>query len=112
MSDRLVREATRRDLAGVLALYRELRPNDPVLPHLKASSSWDRLLGSPGVLVIVAESEGSIASTCMLAIVPNITNGGRPFGIIEHVVTAQMHRRRGLARSVLGYALREAWSLL
>ena len=45
----------------------------------------------------------------MLAIVPNIVNGGRPFGIIEHVVTAQTHRRRGLARAVLVCASRLAW---
>jgi GNAT superfamily N-acetyltransferase len=110
MCDHIVREAARGDLPSLLALYRELRPNDPELPLDEASSSWDRLLGNSGVRVIVAESESSIASTCMLAIVPNIANGGRPFGIIEHVVTAVSQRRRGLARAVLEYALRLAWS--
>ena len=110
MSDCVVREATRGDLVGILALYRELRPNDPVLSLVEASASWDRVLSSSGVQVIVAELESSIASSCMLAIVPNIAHGGRPFGIIEHVITAQIHRRRGLARSVLAYALRLAWS--
>jgi len=110
MSDCLVRKATREDLAGILALYRELRPNDPVLPLADASASWDHLLSSPGLLVIVAELERSIASSCMLAIVPDLACGGRPFGIIEHVITAQTHRRRGFARSVLAYALQLAWS--
>src|ERR1700682_1009824 len=80
------------------------------MPDSEVSSSCDHLLGSPGVLVIVAESGSSIASTCMLAIVPSIANGGRPFGVIEHVVTAKTQRRRGLARSVLEHALRLAWS--
>jgi GNAT superfamily N-acetyltransferase len=110
MCDHIVREAARSDLPGLLALYRELRPDDPELPFDEVSSSWDGLLGNSGVRVIVAESESSIASTCMLAIVPNIANGGRPFGIIEHVVTAVSQRRRGLARAVLEYALRLAWS--
>ena len=110
MSDHLIREATRTDRPGLLTLYRELRPNDPAMPDSEVSSSWDHLLGSPGVLVIVAESGSSIASTCMLAIVPSIANGGRPFGVIEHVVTAKTQRRRGLARSVLEHALRLAWS--
>jgi ribosomal protein S18 acetylase RimI-like enzyme len=110
MIGHLIREATRADLPGLLALYRELRPNDPAMPDSEASSSWDHLLGSPGLLVIVAESGSSIASTCMLAIVPSIASGGRPFGVIEHVVTAKTLRRRGLARSVLEHALRLAWS--
>jgi GNAT superfamily N-acetyltransferase len=80
------------------------------MPHSEVSSSWARFLDSPGVFVIVAECVDSIAATCMLAIVPNITNGGRPFGVIEHVVTAKAQRRRGLARAVLEYALRLAWS--
>ena len=71
MSGHLIREATRADLPGLLALYRELRPNDPAMPDSEASSSWDHLLGSPVLLVIVAESGSSIASTCMLAIVPS-----------------------------------------
>jgi GNAT superfamily N-acetyltransferase len=109
-SEHVVREATRADLSGVLALYRELRPNDPVLPDLEASASWDRVLASPDALVIVAGSQGAVESTCMLAIVPNIANGGRPFGIIEHVITLRKQRRRGLARAVLEHALHLAWS--
>jgi GNAT superfamily N-acetyltransferase len=110
MSEHAVREAKHADLPGLLALYRELRPNDPVLPDLEALASWDRLLTSPDALVIVAGSGGAVESTCMLAIVPSIANGGRPFGIIEHVITARRHRRRGLARAVLEHALHLAWS--
>ena len=110
MSDQVVREATRSDLPGLLALYRELRPDDPLIQHSEVSANWLRLLDSPGVFVIVAECVNSIASTCMLAIVPNVTHGGRPFGVIEHVVTARTQRRRGFARAVLEYALRLAWS--
>jgi GNAT superfamily N-acetyltransferase len=46
----------------------------------------------------------------MLAIVPNLASGARPFGIIEHVVTLQEFRRRGHARRVLEHALKLAWS--
>ena len=72
MCDHIVREAARSDLPGLLALYRELRPDDPELPFDEVSSSWDGLLGNSGVRVIVAESESSIASTCMAALIAEV----------------------------------------
>src|SRR5439155_18447665 len=42
--------------------------------------------------------------------VRNIAEVGGAVGISGHVVTARIHRRRGVARSVLAYALRVAWS--
>jgi GNAT superfamily N-acetyltransferase len=105
-----VRLAERIDLNGMLALYRELRPNDPALSEAEASEIWVRILSNPDLRVVVAECDGTLASTCMLAVVSNLANGGRPFGVIEHVVTLPRMRRRGLARAVLQFALNVAWS--
>lgn len=77
MSAVAVREAVRKDLATILELYRELRPNDPVLSNTQASESKDHLLSSPGVRVIVAEQAGVVVSSCMLAMISNLANGGR-----------------------------------
>jgi GNAT superfamily N-acetyltransferase len=46
----------------------------------------------------------------MLATVPSLANGARPFGLIEHVVTLSAHRKRGYARLVLEHAIQLAWS--
>jgi GNAT superfamily N-acetyltransferase len=46
----------------------------------------------------------------MLAMVANLASGGRPIGLVEHVVTLEPFRGRGLARAVLGFALDLAWS--
>jgi GNAT superfamily N-acetyltransferase len=46
----------------------------------------------------------------MLALVPNLANGARPFGVVEHVVTLPEFRRRGHARRALEHALNLAWS--
>ena len=51
-----------------------------------------------------------VTATCMLAIVPNLASGARPFGVVEHVVTLPQFRRQGLARLVLQFALDLAWS--
>lgn len=98
------------DLAGLLELYRELRPRDPVLSVSELSGHWERMLCNPDLNVIVADPAGSLAATCMLAIVANLANGAAPFGVIEHVVTAKALRRRGLGRAVLEFALELAWS--
>src|SRR5437660_5503678 len=110
MSHAQVRIANGRDLSGLLALYRELRPNDPILTQPEAERIFSLMLDDPNVSVIVAAVDTAIASTCMLAVVPNLAHGGRPFGVIEHVVTTRTHRRKGLARGVIEFALNLAWS--
>jgi GNAT superfamily N-acetyltransferase len=103
------------DLAAVLALYRELRPADPVLPAARATALWEQLLADPHIAIVVVDDQlgpaaATVAATCMLAIIPNLASGGRPIGLIEHVITGQAFRRRGLGRAVLQAALQRAWA--
>ena len=108
----VIRECKEEDLAGLLSLYAELRPNDPVLaPSVAREALLRRLLAAPGVRLLVAEVEGQLAATCQLGVIPTLTNGGRPFAIIEHVVTASAFRRRGLSQQLLAQALTLAWEL-
>ena len=105
-----VREAVMGDLAAVRALYAELRPNDPVLPPDEAQRLWGEIVDNPHACVVVAEMQGQLGATCMLATIPNLASGGRRIGVIEHVITAAAFRRRGLAREVLRHALSLAWA--
>jgi GNAT superfamily N-acetyltransferase len=59
--------------------------------------------------VIVAQVAERLVSSCTLAIVPNLSRGGRPYGVIENVVTHADHRRQGLGRKVLEHAIALAW---
>jgi Acetyltransferase (GNAT) family len=93
------------DLPGIFALYRELRPNDPELSHTEGNSALGRILNDANLHLVVGEHAGSLAATCMLAVVPNLAGGARPFGVIEHVVTLSQFRRQGLARLVQRFAL-------
>lgn len=106
----VIRECKEEDLAGLLRLYGELRPNDPALAPSVAREALGRLLAAPGVRILVAEVAGELAATCQLAVIPTLTNGGRPFAIIEHVVTASGFRRQGLSQQVLERALALAWA--
>ena len=105
-----VRLATPEDLAGVLALYRELRPADPALTEMQARTALNRVLDDKNLHLIVCEHDGVLVATCMLAVIENLARGAHPFGVLEHVVTLAQFRRQGFARMLLRYALELAWS--
>lgn len=104
-----IRSAKLDELPSVLALYRQLNPGDPVLDVAAAEQVWSALLTSGFTTIFVADAAGLLVSSCTLAIVPNLSRGARPYGVIENVVTDADHRRRGLGRAVLHAALDEAW---
>jgi GNAT superfamily N-acetyltransferase len=109
MTEALIRAADERDLSEVLALYRHLHPQEPPLEAETAGRVWSVLLASGITTVIVAQVAAQLVSSCTLAIVPNLSRGGRPYGIIENVVTHADHRRRGFGRRVLEHAIALAW---
>jgi GNAT superfamily N-acetyltransferase len=104
-----IRLAELHDLDGLVVLYRELRPHDPVLSPAQTRRALKRVLATENSRLVVAEVGGVLAATCQLGVVPTLAVGGRPFGIIEHVVTAANFRRLGLGRAVLEFALKQAW---
>ena len=104
----LIRLAQSGDVNGILDLYRELRPCDPELAEPNALLR--KILSNQDLALVVCECDDTLTATCMLAIVPNLASGGRPFGVLEHVVTLNRFRRRGFGRAVLQFALEIAWS--
>ena len=109
MSDISIRTAIPTELAGVLNLYRHLHPDDPAPDAAAATAAWSAMTNSDLMKIIVAEVAGLLVSTCTLVTIPNLTRGVRPYGLIENVVTHPDHRRTGLGRAVLSFALDAAW---
>jgi len=109
MSSTIIRAAMRSDLPSLLELYRHLNPDDPQPDPVRAEAAWSILMDSGLIMVIVADAAGVAVSSCTIAIVPNLTRGARPYGLIENVVTLPDHRRTGLGRAVLSAALDAAW---
>jgi ribosomal protein S18 acetylase RimI-like enzyme len=105
MKEAIIRRAIEQDLPEVLNLYRHLHPHEAQLETATAERVWSNLLTSSFVTVIVAQAAEQLVSSCTLAIVPNLSRGGRSYGVIENVVTHADHRKRGLGRRVLAHAL-------
>lgn len=104
-----VRAATRADLPGLLDLYRAFRSHHPAFDAEAAAPSWDAIEASGIMTVLVAEVGGLVAASCTVVVVPNLTWRGRPYAVIENVVTHPEHRRAGLGHRVLAAAQARAW---
>src|SRR5829696_8066427 len=101
MIEPIIRSSAEHDLPEVLNLYRHLHPHDPQLETATPERVWSTLVTSSFMTVIVAQAAELLVSSCTLAIVPNLSRGGRSYGVIENVVTHADHRGRGLGRRVL-----------
>jgi GNAT superfamily N-acetyltransferase len=109
-ADYVVREAAESDLDGILDLYAHLHAHDAAPPpRARLAEIWAGIMADPSLRYFVVACEGRVVSSCNLALVPNLTRGARPFGVIENVVTHPDFRRRGFAEAVLERALDVAW---
>jgi ribosomal protein S18 acetylase RimI-like enzyme len=108
MTEATVRAAAQDDLPEVLNLYRHLHPHEQ-LETAVAEHVWSMLMTSDFMTVVVAQAAELLVSSCTLAIVPNLSRGGRSYGVIENVVTHADYRRLGFGRRVLAHALDIAW---
>lgn len=99
----IVRPIQEDELRDLLLLYRQLQPEDPILDHHdeEVLRLWSEMLQDPLMVILGAECEGRIVSTCTIAMVRNLTRGARAYAIIENVVTHLKYRHQGYGRLVL-----------
>src|SRR5688500_9259783 len=101
-----VRPAREGELAQLLELYCHLHPGDPPMPPGdELLVQWRSMCSDPNLVHVVADSDGRLVASCVLAIIPNLTRGARPYALIENVVTHRDHRRRGYGTAVLRFAV-------
>ena len=112
MREAEVRDVRKDELDELLELYRHLHTEDAPLPaRPEVERLWREILSSPLLHTLVIETEGRLVAACTLVVTPNLTRGGRPYGLIENVVTHADHRRLGLGARLMAGALARAWSL-
>lgn len=100
-----VRRIEQDELDALLDLYHDLSPNDPPLKQEDAQQIFRRLLRSEEVDIWVAVRAEAIVATCVAITVPNLTRGGRPFVVIENVVTKREFRNQGIGKALLQHVI-------
>ena len=97
------------DVEALLALYTELNPGDELLSAADAVERLEHLARYPGSGVLVGIVGDEIVTSCTLIVIPNLTRGGRSYGLIENVVTHSAWRRQGFGKRILRRAVEMAW---
>jgi len=99
------------ELPELLRLYAFLHPEDPAIAPTDPTARriWDEITANPSLRYYVVEEQTQLVATCTLALIPNLTRGAKPFGVIENVVTDPDFRKRGFGTAVLHHTLSEAW---
>ena len=96
--------ADNNDLKELLLLYTQLHNNK--MPDIDDTllSIWNNILNDKNHYIFICKEDNAIVSSCVMVIVPNLTNNQRPYALIENVVTHEDYRNKGLATAVLEYA--------
>lgn len=99
------------ELDDLLELYTHLNPADAPLPERSlVLSTWQELMDNPRYKYFGGYVGDRLISTCTLSVIPNLTRGCRPYGIIENVVTHVEFRDRGYGKAILAAALSSVWA--
>ncbi len=97
-----IRDLGSGDLDALLGLYVQLHPHDAALPaRAEVERVWQTLLGDPAQVDLGAFVQGQLVAAARATIVPNLTRGARPYALVENVITAAAHRRKGIGARLM-----------
>ena len=100
----MIRELRETDFDGLMLLYTHLHNNPFPEKTENIMQIWTEILNHKDHHIIVAEENGTIVSSCVCVIIPNLTHAQQPYALIENVVTHPAYRGKGLATACLDYA--------
>ncbi len=106
-----IRELKPSELSQLLQLYEHLHEGDDPLPSEEVLKKvWEQIRKDENHKIFGVFTNGDLVSSCVLCVIPNLTRGCLPYGLIENVVTHENYRKRGHGKAVLHHALNYAWS--
>jgi hypothetical protein len=83
-----IRPIQPNELNDLLALYAYLHKSDDPLPEPAAVEAvWHELMANPRYKYLGSYVDNRLISSCAITVIPNLTRGCRPYGVIENVVT-------------------------
>ncbi len=99
------RALTRDDHAAAAPLLELLSDGTP----LGDIAAFDAIITHPGTTIFGSFDAQRLTCVVTLHVLPNLTRGGRPYALIENVVTSPDHRNKGYARATMQAAIDAAW---
>jgi GNAT superfamily N-acetyltransferase len=97
-----VRFAKYNDFEGIMDLYEFLNPGDTLAPLNHLKNIWDEIMNdSQRYRYVVVEDKDKLLATSCITIIPNLTRKGRPYALIENVITHPDYRRKGFGRAMI-----------
>ena len=106
-----IRPARFEDLDRLMELY---RGPEGAYPGLKpparedAERRFGEILADPRQETLVAEADGEVVGTLVVAILPNLAHGGAPYAVVENVVVDEARRGRGVGTALMRAAVEKA----
>jgi ribosomal protein S18 acetylase RimI-like enzyme len=105
-TDIQIREATRRDLTGVLALYCQPELDDgSVLSLEHAEHIFEQMLAYPNYRLYISIYGSLIIGTFALLIMDNLIHSGRPSGVVEAVAVDPEFQNQGVGKHMMQFAM-------
>jgi GNAT superfamily N-acetyltransferase len=102
----IIRLATEKDIPRLLELYQQLSMSPgsyqkaPVADCKKVLATASKV---PGYSLLVAEENGEVIGTTVLAILPGFAHSTAPFAVIEYVVVDEKKRSKGVGKMLMDY---------
>ncbi len=100
----MIREISENDFDGLLSLYMQLHDNPFPDKDSRITAIWKNILNDKNHHIIVADENGTLVSSCVCVIIPNLTHEQRPYALIENVITDKKYRKKGHATACLNFA--------
>ncbi|MDR3222446.1 MAG: GNAT family N-acetyltransferase [Methanobrevibacter sp.] len=91
-------------LPGILKLYKQLIPEEESATLNEAKKVWNTAK-KENIKYFVAIDDDKLIASVFIAIIPNLTGSGRPFGIIENVIVDKEYRGLGLGKAIMEKAI-------
>ena len=101
-----IRPAKETDIPRLLELYRQLsfNPEEYKVPPLKdCQRVFKEMAKVPGYSLLVAEENGEVIGTTVLAILPGMAHGTSSFAVVEYVVVDETRRSQGIGKALMDY---------
>ena len=92
----IIREVKKSDLDGLQELYLHLHESEKLPETPELHLLWNEIIADKDYHILIGEIEGKIVSSVTIVIIKNLTQGMRPYALMENVVTHKEYRRRGI----------------